>query len=510
MSGTRAGEPSPRPSFACGSAAPPPALPYGDLESFACSANSSTLLFAFDVGVFAWRSDFLRPVAVGHARISARTLALNARGTHALLVDYDNASLWFVELNDEGERRHRRIPCDELLDLHFDVSAAVSPDGRHVAIATTESGAGQLLVLPWGKAKPRAAIATDARFGLSFSPDGAHVIAGAERASRAFSLDGRPTGVAPTCFAARDGAAWCVDDEAPHVVHFGRWTAGETFAWTPIGRRAVGNLGESVDLIAPNAKGDRALVIGAVAADDAGGIASAAWVVDDEARQLCTLACPCTDDGLFEAYGRVGWSPCGARVFIHAEAPLIEGDDPVACVLVYDAHTGAWLGVLSAVQRADDEARIGGAGADPFGLEGDDLGDVAFGARRTNEGPPIAFGPLGTRLLAQTVDGVYGAADGRALHADALDPFDQGAPVCRYLLGRDAERSFALMPAAAAPTPTLDADPRDIEEAADEEITRLEDAGYGLSRAEDTAPDTPWWWMLLGGLLIAILAWWLA
>ena len=117
---------------------------------------------------------------------------------------------------------------------------------------------------------------------------------------------------------------------------------------------------------------------------------------------------------------------------------------------------------------------------------------------------------MGTRLLAQTVDGVYGATDGRALHADALDPFDQGAPVCRYLLGRDAERSFALMPAAPAPAPALEADTRDIEEAADEEITRLEDAGYGLSRAEDTAPDTPWWWMLLGGLLIAILAWWLA
>lgn len=495
----------------CGSAALPPDLPHGDVEAFAASADGSVLLFAFDVGVFAWRPPTGDVFGVAHARVSVRTLALNASGTHALLVDYDNASLWFVELGETRERRHKRVPCDELLELDYDVSAAVSADGAHVAIATADSARGRLLVLRWAKAKPLAAGDVDARYGLHFAPGDAHIIAGAEQTSDVYDLGARRVASAPTCFRARGGRVWAVDDEAPHIVHTGRWTgAAGRFAWTPEGRRAVDESGTSVDQIVPSPDGAHLAVIVAAGVDERGAIASAVRVLDAEAREVCLLDAPGSDDGLFDAYGGLAWSACGARVYVHAEAPLIEDDDPVATVLAYDARSGAWLGVLGAVQRADDDARIGGAGADPFGIEADDLGDVAFGARRVVEGPVIAFGALGTRLLAQTVDGVYGAGDGGTLYAEALDPFDQGIAVPRYLLGQDTTRSFGMMPAPAPRRSDEAFDPGvDIEDEADAEIAALEASGYGGDEGPAEA-ETPWWWMLGGGVLAGLLAWWLA
>jgi hypothetical protein len=508
------------PAADCGTALRPTTLPIGDVEFAVFAANGSRVALCLDVGVFIVNLATGSVDPIVHRAVTARGGAFSSDGQRLVLVDYDEATLWFVTFEDSGRLQTRSLPCEDLVDVEVEVRCAVSPDGVSVAIANVDEGVQAVVWIAWSTLEVVTTAEADATYGLGFTPDSAYLVASGE--SRSVVLD-RTGAVVSTmarlvAFAPDGRRVATVEDAAPAQLGVAP-VRGADDRSRPRTFLPWGDPHDEVESVwwAPDG---RSLAVGVGAWRTLDGLDEPIWrtdlvLVDPSGRRVATFAEPHGLDTGFVALHSVGFTPDAHRVLALAETLLREEDaEPVLAVHSFDARTGAWLGAIVALQNPAGVAASAGAALDPFGFQEGEGGMAPLLSGRRALGDAsldIDYGEVGSVIAAVTPDGWYGRLDGAVTVRGDLDPYDRRGVVGRWLLGHVAERRFDL-PLAPPPEPEA----VDVDALAQAEV---EAALAGLrarpGAAATEAPAAPprrgapaWLWTAVGAAGTALAYWW--
>lgn len=508
----------PAPSEECGTLLEPTALPIGDIDSVVFSPRGDRAVLCLDIGAF------LLDLATGavspivHRAVTARGGAFDAAGRRLVLVDYDEATLWLVEIGADGRFDVRSLPVDDLVDVEVEVGCAVAPDGSRFALATADAEVGTLMIVDWATLSVEARAETAATWGIAFTPDGRHVVASGEFESYVIDASGRRVSTMPrTVSFSPDGRRIAaVGDDAPAQLMVGRLTGGAPPQWSP-GRGFLpwGDPNDDVDRVVWSPDSERmAVAVGAWRELD--GMDEPVFRVDlvtttAGGRRIATYPEPHGLDSGFAALGSFAFTPGGERLLVHAEALLSEDDpEPVLALHAFDVRTGAWLGAIVALQAPDGPPAGARAALDPFGFqEGEGGYAPALSARRLqgDRSLDIDYGEVGSVIAAVTPDGWYGRLDGAPTIRADIDPYDRREAIAEWLLGLRDARGLGPAPVA----PPRPAAPMVDEEAAQRAIEAVE-AGLATPAGAPgprSAPRPPGWlWTALAAVGTVIAYWW--
>lgn len=503
----------------CGTRLEPTALPIGDIARVVWSQDGRRAVICLDVGAFLLDTATGSVSPIVHRAVTVQGGAFDVRGNRLVLIDYDQALLWFVAIGADGRCDVRSLPCDDLVDVEVEIAAAVAADGTMVALATADEAVGTLLLVDWASLEPVAAVRTEASWGVTFSPDSAFVIASGEFESFVFDRDGQKVGTLPRTVAfSPDGSrAASVRDAEPSQVQLGRLHSAPT-PRIERGRAFLpwGDPNDDVERVIWSPSGEKlAVAVGAWREVD--GFDEPVFRTDlvamaSNGRRVATFAEPNGLDSGFAAMGSFSFTPDESRMLVHAETLLSSDDtEPVMALHSFDARSGAWLGALVALQDPTGIARSAGAALDPFGFEEGEGGfaPVLSGRRaHADASLDIDYGEVGSVLAAVTPDGWYGRLDGELTLSAGSDPYDRQGAIGEWLLGLRASRGFG--PAPLAPPPVED--PTGVDEAAAQAAIEAMEAGLSPPPVDEQSPadgGRGWVWTVLAAAATFAAYWWL-
>lgn len=508
------------PAVDCGTALQPTALPIGDVEVAVFCTRGTRVALCLDVGAFVLDLQSGQVDPIVHRAVTARGGAFSPDGTRLVLVDYDEAALWFVTFEPSGRLLTRSLPCDDLVDVEVEVRCAVSPDGASVAIANVDEGVQAIAWIAWDTMATVTTAEADATYGIGFTPDSAYLLASGERTTTVLDRAGAAVSTMARLVAySPDGRRVAtVEDAAPAQLGVAP-VRGADDRTRPRAFLPWGDPNDEVESVHWSPDG-RTMAVGVGAWRTLDGLDEPVWrtdlvLVDPSGRRIATLAEPFGLDTGFVALRALGFTANAARVLVLAETLLhAEDPEPVLAVHSFDARSGAWLGAIVALQNPEGIAASAGAALDPFGFQEGEGGMAPLLSGRRALGDAsldIDYGEVGSVIAAVTPDGWYGRFDGRETVQRALDPYDRRAAVGRWLLGQSTERRFD-QPIATPPEP----EPVDLDAIAQAEV---EAALAGLharpaaaaTEAPSTAPRRAapaWLWTLVGAAATAMAYWW--